>query len=351
MSEQRGPERVGAAPRWRVCRIGARGPALRDGGGGGELGGGAGRTPRGAGSRAGKGLGEEGQVQPGCRSWNSSWGEGPGARHQQGGARVRPGHPLSLRHRAPLQPPPAWEVLGPQPGRGSPHDLARRQRPPRALTSPRGPRSSKHAPAPRARTRRGAATGPGAPFRSVQCRAVPLRSLRAHLAGPRLPVRPPSLPPRASALTYAAAATTRSGFPGREGSARVRTSRRPGTHPPAAPLDPVGAPEGPERTCALEPDPRLTHPPPRPPLAPEPPARPCAPATAPGQSFSPRCCSVWAWLCSGTRARWVDCGAADGPPAAEPRTRPGPARHGPSPRASRCLLHFRLLAPLLLLGS
>lgn len=245
---------------------------------------------------------------------------------------MRPGHPLSLRHRAPLQPPPAWEVLGPQPGGPPttwPGGSARPARSPRqeARAAPSNPRH-------RALGRAGVQP-PGPAPRSVQCRAVPLRSLRAHLAGPRLPVRPPSLPPRASALTYAAAATTRSGFPGREGSARVRTSRRPGTHPPAVPLDSVGAPEGPERTCALEPDPRLTHPPtPETPLAPKPPGPPVRPShrARPKFLFSPCCCSVWGWLCSGTRARWVGWGAAGGPPAAEPRTRPGPARHGPSPR-------------------
>lgn len=64
VSEQRGPRMGGGSPALEgVSDWGAR-LALRDGGGGGELEGGAGRTPRGAGSRAGKGEGEEGRSSP-----------------------------------------------------------------------------------------------------------------------------------------------------------------------------------------------------------------------------------------------------------------------------------------------
>lgn len=174
----------------------------------------------------------------------------------------RPDRPLPRR-----RPPP-----GPPGRRPGPRGRAERGkfpgRPSPRAAAPRGPRAAHLAP-PRAAARAGqlplgqlglargcSCRGPSPPTR----RGPPPRSAPA-ARPPRLRSRPPgrpALPLRDTALTYAAAATTRPGFPAREGSggARQPASERASlgdTPPPARPPPQPQAPRAREHAARAPP--------------------------------------------------------------------------------------------------
>lgn len=175
-------------------------------------------------SKLGRGFLGERDKQGGAREGGRARSHPPPGRRGTAAAPPRPD-----RRRPPPCPPArppracrAWEVPGPPP-------VPRLQRREvlAQLTSPRhewrhGPGSSPSDSS--ARFGAAAAAAPARPARPT----APLRSAAA-ARPPRLRSRPPgrpALPLRDTALTYAAAATTRPGFPAREGSG--------GAHQPAS---------------------------------------------------------------------------------------------------------------------
>lgn len=189
------------------------------------------------------GAGESGRPPPPslrrhCRSALRPAGRCPPPPHPPApgpGRRLGPAAVQSVGSSGPPAPPAAAP-----PGPRAAH-LARREQ-------QRGPGSSRSGSSAQLRAA-AAAVPPAHPARP----AAPLGSGRSPAeAGSRPPGRP-ALPLRDTALTYAAAATTRPGFPAREGSAGARqpaserassapghTSRRPHRPPPPAPAPAAG---------------------------------------------------------------------------------------------------------------
>lgn len=185
----------------------------------------------------------------------------------------RPDRPLTRRRPPPV---PSGRRPGPR-GRAERGKFPGRPRP--RAAAPRGPRAAHLAP-PRAAARAGQL-----PFGqlgsargcSCSCPRPPTRRGPQPLSAPaarppRIRSRPPgrpALPLRDTALTYAAAATTRPGFPAREGSGEARqpASERASlgdTPPPARPLPQPQTPRA-HAACAPPPATRArglaTHPP------------------------------------------------------------------------------------------
>lgn len=271
---QKGTGRVGASPRGGGCvapRVPERGTrpsgrsAERAGtrGAPGELG----RRP----GRKGSGRGQvtlrrRGDSRPALKVGEGIPRRAPAAGEINKAAHGRAGgHPLpagAATAAAPSRPYRPLPRRRPPPGpscrRPGPHGRAERGkflgRPRPRAAAPRGPRAAHLAP-PRAVARAGQLPlGQLGSARGCGCRgprppgaAHRPAPLRPPARPPRLRSRPPgrpALPLRHTALTYAAAATTRPGFPAREGSGGARqpasAGARRGTHPLAAlpPLPP-----------------------------------------------------------------------------------------------------------------